>query len=204
MRLNTQAGFTLLELLVVISIVSLFSSIVLSSTAQARRKARDSVRKQTLLQLQKALESYYNDNNQYPHISRCQSSEAGDNPICDSAPGNYIPGLVPKYIAKLPGDPLGGTGCPDTGGGSWKRAFVYYIDDAGLASGIAKSYKLLSHCSWEAGFTPNDSFNDPARDGGPLVTTRAQANNPAFCDGPNDNANVWGWSVMSDSSVRCY
>jgi len=53
-------GFTLLELLVVISIISLLASILLVDVKNARIKARDTKRRSDLSQIAKALDIYYN------------------------------------------------------------------------------------------------------------------------------------------------
>lgn len=56
---NAVAGFTLIELSVVISIIGLLSSVVLASLNTARAKARDSRRMSDLRNIQLALELYY-------------------------------------------------------------------------------------------------------------------------------------------------
>ena len=59
-------GFTLVELLVVISIVSLLSSIVFASLNSARIKSRDAYRVSQVAEVQKALSLYYSNNGSYP------------------------------------------------------------------------------------------------------------------------------------------
>lgn len=59
---NKVKGFTLIELLVVISIIGILSSVVTISLANAKIKARDSVRMHDLNQLRTALTLYYYDN----------------------------------------------------------------------------------------------------------------------------------------------
>lgn len=67
-------GFTLLELLVVISIIATLSSIVLASLNTSRAKARDAQRAYQMRQVIIALELYYDNHGSYPAISDQYSS----------------------------------------------------------------------------------------------------------------------------------
>jgi len=60
------AGFTLVELLVVISIIGILSSFAVVSLNNARTKARDALRKGDMAQIRTALNLYYDDNIKYP------------------------------------------------------------------------------------------------------------------------------------------
>jgi prepilin-type N-terminal cleavage/methylation domain-containing protein len=60
------AGFTLVELIVVIAILGLLATVSLVSFRGTQIKSRDVQRKNDLAQIQKALELYYNDYKQYP------------------------------------------------------------------------------------------------------------------------------------------
>jgi type II secretion system protein G len=67
MRISeTKKGFTLLELLIVITIIGILSSIVLVSLNTSRAKSRDANRAAQMREYTKALELYYADHNQYP------------------------------------------------------------------------------------------------------------------------------------------
>jgi len=61
-----QKGFTLLELLVVLAIITLLFSIILASMSSARKKARDSTRLQEFSEIRKALELFYSQYGMYP------------------------------------------------------------------------------------------------------------------------------------------
>lgn len=73
---DKSKGFTLIELLVVIAIISLLASIVMSSLAAARAKARDAGRISELKQIQIAIEQFRYDKGKYP-----DSTNAGGNAL---------------------------------------------------------------------------------------------------------------------------
>jgi len=198
MKKTSQAGFTLIELLVVISIIGLMSSIILTQTVSVRKKSRDTSRKQNLRQLQTAIELFYEDNGRYPtatgdvgsvwHASennQCVDTECAGGPpswlVYD--PGNYIRGLVPKYVASLPSDPLSGgfANC-----GNWRVGYLYMSD--------GQSYKLIAHCATEDGYKPRDTFQDFVRDG-----------NPTTCAGGTpDGTGSWALGVYGGPNGRCW
>lgn len=65
-RKRLYRGFTLVEILVVISIAALLSSILISSITSAREKSRDNQRIADLKEIQFALEVYRDVNGDYP------------------------------------------------------------------------------------------------------------------------------------------
>jgi len=65
---NSEKGFTLIELLVVIVILGLLMALGIGSFQSSQIKARDARRKNDLAQIQRALELYFNDYNQYPDL----------------------------------------------------------------------------------------------------------------------------------------
>lgn len=60
------AGFTLIELIVVIAILGILATIGLTSFQTSQMKSRDARRKSDLEQVQRALEAYMNDYGNYP------------------------------------------------------------------------------------------------------------------------------------------
>lgn len=85
---NHQKGFTLIEILVVIAIIGILASVVLAALNSARSKARDAQRKETLKQISRAAELYYNDNLAYPVTTGWLS---GWNPTSNPLAPAYIP-----------------------------------------------------------------------------------------------------------------
>ncbi len=66
---KSRKAFTLVELLVVISIIGVLSSVVFASLSSARASARDTKRKAEIKNMITALRVYYNSNNIFPNIS---------------------------------------------------------------------------------------------------------------------------------------
>ncbi len=122
-RTEKRGGFTLIEILVVIAIISLLSSIVFASLAQARAKARDSKRVQDLIQLRNALELYKTDYGRYPDdifIGGTEITSAGlDCWDCPTTNNDYHDpnklAAISQYLDPRPADPSGPSSNPDLG-----------------------------------------------------------------------------------------
>ena len=61
-----RAGFTIIELLVVIGIIGMLSSTLLFAMESSRQKSRDVVRLSEMRSVRQALELYFTQNKQYP------------------------------------------------------------------------------------------------------------------------------------------
>ena len=64
--LRQQHGFTLLELLAVLVVVSIVVVLIVPTITSGPERARDQQRKKDLLTIKSALETYYSSNNTYP------------------------------------------------------------------------------------------------------------------------------------------
>lgn len=95
--LKKESGFTLLELLIVIVIIGILAVLIVPNLTSGPARARDSQRKSDMRNVKTALETYFNDNNQYPG----GTGSAGYAGLSTT--------LVSTYIKVLPVDPKGGT-----------------------------------------------------------------------------------------------
>lgn len=73
-----QRGFTLLELLVVISIIGILIALGVVSYTSAQRNGRDAKRQSDLSGVKKALEQYYALNSGYPSEADCDAADITD------------------------------------------------------------------------------------------------------------------------------
>lgn len=112
-----QAGFTLLELLVVLLILGVLTALGLNNFFKSQIKARDAQRKSDLEQIAKSLELYYNDRGYYPiddgdgHIQLAYSDGAGGTTYETLSWGDKFNDPNQEatiYMAKLPLDPYEG------------------------------------------------------------------------------------------------
>ena len=107
-------GFTLIELIVVIAIIGLVSSIVTSQLGESKKQARDAQRMSDLRQIKNALELFYLDHGYYP-ASDCGWDCNGYRYSWNNGWTTLQTDLAP-YIKELPRDPLRGTCGPWTDG----------------------------------------------------------------------------------------
>lgn len=66
-------GFTLIEILVVISIIGILAALLLANMVGVRERAADARLKNNLNQVKTALRLYYNDTQAYPTSGTCAS-----------------------------------------------------------------------------------------------------------------------------------
>ena len=137
---NGSSGFTLVELLVVMTILGILATVGLGSFRSSQEKSRDARRKSDLAAIQKGLEMYQNDHVAYP---ASDSSGQIVVPSVGSLPWKNEDGSKTSfqdsketiYIKELPNDPMG------------HPNYCYYFDSAG------KYYKLYARL---------ENANDPA------------------------------------------
>lgn len=84
-----KKGFTMVELLVVATIITLLATLGITTYSSLGRQSRDAKRRGDLENVRSALEQYRTDNNYYP--------------------GNFLTLVPTKYILVTPSDPRPGT-----------------------------------------------------------------------------------------------
>lgn len=102
-------GFTLIEVMVVISIIALLSTVALSSMTSAYTSARNSKKIQMVKQYTSALELYRNDHSSYPvygdgSTGRLCLGETGSN-VCHAntrSGDSGLNGVLTQYIKGTP------------------------------------------------------------------------------------------------------
>ncbi len=109
-------GFTLVELLVVIGIISILATILLLQLGTARAKSRDAKRIADINQVRSAIEQEFDDVGFYHNT-------------------NDMTGLKPKYLSQVPVDPLsscapGTTYTGILGGGAQCYGYAYTLSAA--------------------------------------------------------------------------
>jgi type II secretion system protein G len=100
---SLKAGFTLVELVVVILILAVLAGVLVPRVTDRLASARDSRRMQDIQQVQKAVEQYFLDKTVYPPANQNGSFGGWD----VSQDGDMIPELVKTgYLKEAPKDPL--------------------------------------------------------------------------------------------------
>lgn len=83
-----QRGFTLIELIVVVTIIGILAGVAISNVKYAQTKAREAALKHDLFEMRKAIDDYYADKQHYPESLAALEQD--------------------KYLRKLPKDPMTG------------------------------------------------------------------------------------------------
>lgn len=105
MNIKICKGFTLIELMVVVVILGILSTIGLSTFKNSQIRSRDAKRKSNLSSVQRAVEMYYNDYGAYPSSSADGKIVVGGESIAWGSEFKDAKDTI--YMKELPSDSTG-------------------------------------------------------------------------------------------------
>jgi len=120
-----KKGFTLVELMVVITVIAILMTIAIVSFTRIQKQARDTKRKADLRTIQTALQAYYTEFQTYPVVTSPT--------LVTSALTAF---LTPNYIPSLPTSPRGSLGT--------NTDYTYVSDTLGYTYSMCDSLETAS------------------------------------------------------------
>lgn len=152
-----RRGFTLIEIMVTISIIAILAGVIYASFGDARESARNKSMAVELKEMQLAIETYRSQNNSYPLPSTdsapCRQTSSGEIFATDNdCSDGYIEGLAPEYIAELvPASNSMNDACDieyrtDTNGSWYKLTAINCLAGMDASTGTTEN-KPLARCS---------------------------------------------------------
>lgn len=148
-RRHASAGFTIIEMLIVVTILALLAGILIPVLEQEAVRARDGRRAGDLRTVGSALATFRQLNGEYPDTGGAwQGDSAAFGSYGYGQVNGYIPGLVPDFLPVLPKDPS--PAYPNASG----AGYMYRSDGA--------DYKFVINAT-PSTFLLSNPFYDPAR-----------------------------------------
>ena len=100
---SSEKGFTLLELMIVIVILGVLTTLISGNFLNSLKRGRDTRRKADLQNVQKALELFYEDKKTYPTFNIF----GADGALCETQVSSNCASSEKVYMQKIPVDSMG-------------------------------------------------------------------------------------------------
>ena len=175
--LHTRRGFTIVELIIVIVVISILVAVTIVTYAGIQQRAQFSAEQQDMTSIRKLLELYKVANGTYPNSAACDPSHYQYS-WCGWGQGtanDFIPGLVPTFTSKIPN-------LPSTN--AYTDTFLYQSRATGGNAGSGSDeYQLIRYNP--AGLSAAEMTNNPN-----LMTTNGY-NGIGWGFRTSDPANGW-------------
>lgn len=141
-------GFTLMELMIVMVIMSILASLVIGNFSTSTKRGRDTRRKTDLGNIQTALESYFNDKGVYPTGVTGVMTGCG---VGDSMPCNWGSAFIDKYSTLymniLPADPVSGKKYYYVSAGSSYKIYAKLENTLDTGTGVKQAGYAGTNCA---------------------------------------------------------
>ena len=147
-QLYRERGFTLMELMIVMVIMSILAAIVMGNYATSTKRGRDNRRKSDLKNITTALETYYNDKGAYPTgvsgvINGCST---GDTQPCPWG-SQFVDSQGTLYMVELPQDPIDTFTYYYVSGGQSYSIYAKLENTLDTGSGVDQAGYATTNCS---------------------------------------------------------
>ena len=141
--IDIQKGFSLIEILIVVTIISLLVSIAAFSYSSFIRQSRDAKRKTDIEQIRASIEMYKSFNNVYP----TPDTTSPNNGMPFGTAG--ITDTSTTYISKLPNDPRASSGYTyfyTTLSNNLDYTLCAYLESSGTATANSCGTSACTYC----------------------------------------------------------
>ncbi|HUD20718.1 MAG TPA: prepilin-type N-terminal cleavage/methylation domain-containing protein, partial [Candidatus Saccharimonadales bacterium] len=150
MRLRRRA-FTLVELLVVISIIGILVAITSYAWASSSRRSRDNTRRADLERIRSLLGQYYVDYHQYPKFDTSQGAifsatwQLTDSNCGSAHASGSSARISPKYTDAVPDDPNQKNRCDSLTDNRTRYLYLSTPADPSTGPATATGYALMAN-----------------------------------------------------------